>query len=127
MVAKKRASKVAIFAMLVEEVPDALGAVTVPALIVRVSPLALPRLVSPFAAIDPLMISVDPLVVPVSVRSLIVPPMVVPLRVKLPVIVPLIVALANVPLVHWPPGPKLGVAGNAEDAHTERIKIIFFI
>jgi hypothetical protein len=63
--------------------------------------------VLPFSATDPLMISVDPLVVPVRVSALIVPPVVVPLRVKSPVIVPLIVGLANVPPVVVPLRVKL--------------------
>jgi hypothetical protein len=96
-------SNVPMLETLVEEVPDALGAVTVPALIVSVSPLASPSVVLPFAARDPLIISVVALVVPVNV------------------------AAAKVPLVHCPPGPKLGVAPKTEDAHTERIRIIFFI
>ena len=122
------ASLVVKFTMLFPlDVLVAFAAVTVPAVIVSVSPLASPSVVLPFAARDPLMISVAALVVPVNVGARSVPAVVVPLSVKLPLIVPLIVGLANVPLVHCPPGPKLGVAANAEDAHTERIKIIFFI
>jgi hypothetical protein len=96
-------SNVPMLETLVEEVPDAFGAVTVPALIVSVSPLASPKVVLPFALVEPLIFKVAALVVPVNV------------------------AAENVPLVHCPPGPKLGVAAKAEDAHTERTRNIFFI
>jgi hypothetical protein len=100
--------------MLVEEVPVAFGAVTVPALMVSVSPLASPKVVLPFALVEPLIFRVAALVVPLTLK---VAALVVPVR----------VAAENVPLVHCPPGPKLGLAAKAEEAHTERIRIVFFI
>ena len=109
-------SSVAKLEMLVEEVPVAFGAVTVPALIVSVSPLASPKVVLPFALVEPLTVRVVAvavpeeavvitddvptialkLVVPVSVVAANVPPVVVPLRVKLPDIVPVMVGLTKV-------------------------------
>tara|TARA_R110000868_G_scaffold6369_11_gene36299 strand:- start:73 stop:477 length:405 start_codon:yes stop_codon:yes gene_type:complete len=80
----------------------AFGAVTVPALIVRVSPLASPRVVFPFKETDPLTFRIAALVVPVSVSALIVPPVVVPLRVKLPLNVPLAVGDTSVVFVPVP-------------------------
>ena len=100
--------------MLLDPALVALIAVTVPALIVSVSPLASPKVVLPFAVVEPLMFRVAALVVPLTV-------MVAAL------VVPVNVAALNVPLVHCPPGPKLGLAAKAEDATTERMRITFFI
>jgi hypothetical protein len=83
-------------------------------LIVSVSPLASPKVVLPFALVEPLIFRVAALVVPLTLKLT-------------ALVVPVNVAALNVPLVHCPPGPKLGVAEKAEDEHTERIRMIFFI
>jgi hypothetical protein len=108
------ASSKALVITLLAPASVAFGAVTVPALIVKVSPLASPKVVLPFALVEPLMFRVSALVVPLTLKVT-------------ALVVPVNVAALNVPLVHCPPGPKLGLAAKAEEAHTERIRIIFFI